>query len=321
MPIRISYHASHEQFAPSTLLDYVSVAERAGFDGAMSSDHFKPWSNNQGHSGYAWSWIGAALARTKFPVGMITVPGYRYHPAVVAQAAATLSEMFEGRYWLALGSGERLNEDITGLPWPGKPERNAKLEECARVIRRLLDGETVTHRGYTTTIDAKIYDLPKQRPPLFGAACSERTAEFVGGWADGLITIQNKLDSLRRIVDAYKRGGGAGKPMMLQVALNWAPTENEALAGAHEQWRYNVLGGEVNWDLRSPEDFEHATRYVRPEDMRDSVHVSADLGQHAAWLQGYVELGFDHIVLHQVDRQQERFIETFAHRVLPQLRQ
>src|SRR3989337_3533017 len=126
-PMRIGFHASHEQFAPSDMLKYTIAAERAGFDCAMSSDHFKPWSRSQGHSGYSWSWLGAALARTKFPIGVIAAAGYRYHPATVAQAAATLTEMFPDRFWFALGSGERINEDIMGLPWPSKPERNDKM--------------------------------------------------------------------------------------------------------------------------------------------------------------------------------------------------
>ncbi|MFC6775336.1 LLM class flavin-dependent oxidoreductase [Methylobacterium gregans] len=137
---RIGYHVSHEQHAPSSLLRYVGVAEAAGFVCAMSSEHFKPWSNAQGHSGNAWSWLGAALARTQLPFGIITAPGYRHHPAVLAQSAATLSEMFPRRLWLALGSGQRLNEDVTGLPWPEKAERTARLAECAQVIRALFEG-------------------------------------------------------------------------------------------------------------------------------------------------------------------------------------
>ena len=120
------------------MLKYTIAAERAGFDCAMSSDHFKPWSRSQGHSGYSWSWLGAALARTEFPIGVICAAGYRYHPAVVAQAAATLTEMFPERFWFALGSGERVNEDVTGMPWPSKPERNEKMVECAGIIRSLL---------------------------------------------------------------------------------------------------------------------------------------------------------------------------------------
>jgi probable non-F420 flavinoid oxidoreductase len=317
---RIGFHASHEQFPPSELLRLVHLAERAGFDGAMSSDHFRPWGAAQGQSGFAWSWLGAALQATRLPFGVISAPGYRYHPAILAQAAATLGEMFPGRLWLALGSGQRLNEDLTGVAWPDKAERNARLRECADVIRALLRGETVTHRGRVTLVDGRLYSLPARPPLLLGAAVTEATAAFVGGWADGLLTVSAKPDRLRRVVEAFRRGGGAGKPLVLQVGLNWAASEEEALRGAHEQWRTNVLGGEVNWELRSPEDFDTAARFVRPEDMRESVLISSDLGRHAAWLAEYTELGFAELQLHQVGRNQEAFLEAFGAKVLPQLR-
>jgi coenzyme F420-dependent glucose-6-phosphate dehydrogenase len=318
--MRIGFHASHEQFAPSQLLKYTIAAEQAGFDCAMSSDHFKPWSRSQGHSGYSWSWLGAALARTTFPIGVIAAAGYRYHPAIVAQAAATLTEMFPDRFWLALGSGERVNEDIMGLPWPSKPERNDKMKECADIVRALLEGERVTHRGSVTVIDAQLYSRPKIPPPLLGAAVTEATAEFVGGWSDGLLTVASKPEQLKKVIAAFRRGGGEGKPLHLQVALNWAPTEAAALKGAYDHWRFVTLGGDIGWELRSPEDYETATRFVRPEDMRDSVLISADLSRHAAWLQQYAELGFDYVYLHQVDLNQQGFIEAFAKQVLPQLR-
>ncbi|MDB5512602.1 MAG: putative dehydrogenase protein [Enterovirga sp.] len=316
--VRIGFHASHEQFAPSELLGLVQVAEAAGFACAMSSDHFKPWGPAQGHSGFAWSWLGAALQATGLPFGVISALGYRYHPAVVAQAAATLSEMFPERLWWALGSGQRLNEDITGLPWPERAERNARLRECAEVVRALFRGETVTHRGRITVVEARLYSLPARPPRLLGAAVTEETAEFVGGWADGLLTVHAKPDRLRRVIEAFRRGGGAGKPLFLQVSLNWAATEEEALGGAFAQWRYNALGGPVSWELRSPEEFDTATRFVRPEDMHDCVLVSADTGRHAAWLNEFVELGFDEIQLHQVGTNQRGFIEAFGAKVLPQ---
>jgi coenzyme F420-dependent glucose-6-phosphate dehydrogenase len=317
---RIGFHASHEQFPPSELLTLVSQAEAAGFDCAMSSDHFRPWGMAQGHSGFAWSWLGAALATTRLPMGIISAPGYRYHPAIVAQGAATLAEMFPGRFWLALGSGQRLNEDITGLAWPEKAERNARLHECASIIRALLDGETVSHQGRVTVVDAKLYSRPVQRVSLLGAAVTETTAEAVGAWADGLLTISAEPEQMRRVIAAFRRGGGQGKRLVVQVTLNWAPTEAAALAEAHEQWRTNALGGEVNWELRTPEDFETATRFVQPEDMRQSVWVSADPAWHIARLKELAELGFEEIQLHQVGRNQQAFIDTFGEHVLPALR-
>jgi probable non-F420 flavinoid oxidoreductase len=318
--VRIGFHASHEQFAPSELLRFVQLAEAGGFDCAMSSDHFRPWGPAQGQSGFAWSWLGAALQATRLPFGVISAPGYRYHPAILAQAAATLCEMFPGRLWLTLGSGQRLNEDLTGVAWPEKAERNARLRECADIIRALLRGESVSHYGRVTLVEGQLYSLPKTPPMLLGAAVSEATAEFVGSWADGLLTVSGKPDQVRKVVEAFRRGGGEGKPLFMQVGLNWAPSDEEALAGAHEQWRYNVLGGDVNWELRSPKDFDTATRLVKPEDMRESVLISADLNQHVDWLGEFIELGFEELQLHQVDRNQRRFIEAFGEKVLPQLR-
>ena len=317
---RIGFHASHEQFPPSELLALAQAVEQAGFGCAMSSDHFRAWGKAQGHSGYAWSWLGAAMATTRLPFGVISAPGYRYHPAILAQGAATLAEMFPGRLWFALGSGQRLNEDITGLAWPDKPERTARLRECADIIRALLAGETVTHRGRVTVVAAKLYSRPERPPPLLGAAVTAATAEAVGAWADGLLTISAAPDQMRRVIDAFRRGGGEGKPVIVQVALNWAPTEAEALAGAHEQWRTNMLAGDVNWELRTPEEFDTATRFVRPEDMREAVWISSDLGWHAERIAELAELGFDEIQLHQVGRNQRAFVEAFGERVLPALR-
>ena len=316
---RIGYHASHEQHAPSALLRHVQAAEAAGFACAMSSEHFKPWSRAQGHSGHAWSWLGAALAVTRLPFGIITAPGYRHHPAVLAQSAATLSEMFPERLWLALGSGQRLNEDITGLPWPEKAERNARLAECAGIIRALLDGETVTHHGRVTVIDARLYSLPKTPPLLIGAAVTEATARAVGAWADGLVTVGIEPDKLRSVVEAFREGGGEGKPVFLQTKVCWDPDPARALTEAHAQWSSNAIEGEVNWELSRPEDFETAARFVRPDDMHACVRISHDLGRHAAWLAQLTELGFAEIIIHQVGAGQESFIEAFGREVLPQI--
>jgi coenzyme F420-dependent glucose-6-phosphate dehydrogenase len=317
---KIGYHASHEQFAPSELLELVKLAEQAGFDCAMSSDHFKPWGPAQGHSGFAWSWMGAAMQATTMPFGIISAPGYRYHPAIIAQAAATLAELYPERLWLALGSGQRLNEDITGLPWPEKSERNARLAECADIIAALLRGETVCHRGRVTAIDARLYSLPKRRPLLLAAAVTELTAETVGQWADGLLTVHAEPEGLERIIFAFERGGGLGKPRKLQVTLNWDESEDSALAGAFDQWRYNALGGDINWELRSPDDFAIATRYVRPADLRRSVLISSNVRDHVSWLSEYISLGFDEILLHQVGINQRAFIDIFGREVLPELR-
>src|SRR3954471_16430854 len=205
---RIGFHASHEQFPPSELLALIKHAAAAGFDCAMSSDHFRPWAAAQGHSGFAWSGLGPALATPILPFGVISAPGYRYHPAILAQAAATLCEMFPGRLWLALGSGQRLNENLTGLSWPEKQERNERLCECASIIRALLQGETVTHHGRVTLVEGKLYSVPEAKPQLLGAAVSEATAKLVGRWADGLLTVNAPPDQLRKVIDAFRQGGG-----------------------------------------------------------------------------------------------------------------
>jgi probable non-F420 flavinoid oxidoreductase len=317
----IGYHGSHEQLLPSALLRCVVAAEAAGFQAAMCSDHFAPWSSRQGHSGFAWSWLGAALQATGLGFGVVNAPGQRYHPAIVAQAAATLSELFPGRFWLALGSGEASNEHITGDRWPNKAQRRARLGEAVAVIRALLAGETVSHQGLVTVDRARLWTLPEQLPPLIGAAISAETAAWVGGWADGLVTINQSHDTLRRVIAAFREGGGEGKPLYLQVHLSWAPDEDQAMAVAHDQWRSNVFDPVLAMELELPEQFDAAARFVTPEDIRSAVLVSADLGRHTGWLEGYAELGFDRIYLHEVGQaeHQQPFIDAFGAKVLPAL--
>ncbi|MBF0678970.1 MAG: TIGR03885 family FMN-dependent LLM class oxidoreductase [Devosia sp.] len=313
----IGYHASHEQFSPRTLVELVKKAEAAGFSCAKSSDHFQPWSERQGHSGFAWSWLGAALEATAFPIGSITAPGYRYHPAIIAQAAATLGEMFPSRFWLALGTGEAINESITGLPWPEKAERNALLRECVDIIRALFDGETVTHRGRVTVIEAKLYSLPDHPVPLFGAAMTPRTAAWCGGWADGLLTVGGDLDTVRRVVDAFRENGGEHKPIHIQQALSWADTEAEALEMALEQWGPAAIGGEAAWDLRRPSDFDTVARLVGEAEIRKSVAISADPGRHRAWIEALATLDPQAIHLHCVGTNQSAFIDMAARHLVP----
>jgi probable non-F420 flavinoid oxidoreductase len=317
----IGYHASHEQLAPSALLRCVVAAEAAGFQAAMCSDHFAPWSSRQGHSGFAWSWLGAALQATRLGFGVVNAPGQRYHPAIVAQAAATLSELFPERFWLALGSGEASNEHITGDHWPPKQERRARLGEAVAVIRALLAGETVSHDGLVTVDRARLWTLPERPPALIGAAISADTAAWVGGWADGLVTLNQPHDQLRKLIDAFRAGGGDGKPLYLQVHLSWAADEEMALAVAHDQWRSNVFDPALAMDLVLPEQFDAAARFVTPEDVRSAVLVSADLGRHTAWLGDYLELGFDRIYLHEVGQaeHQQPFIDAFGAKVVPEL--
>ena len=316
---RIGWHASHEQISPGRLLAAAQRAEAAGFAAGMSSDHFSPWSARQGQSGFAWSWLGAALATTSLPYRVVSAPGQRYHPAVLAQAMATLTEMFPGRLWVCLGSGEASNEHITGDRWPAKSERNARLRECADIIRALLRGEEVTHDGLVRVDRARLWTRPAEPPPLLGAAVSEETARWVGGWADGLATIHRPRPDLERVVEAFREGGGEGKPMVLQVHVSWAPSEEEALRIAWDQWRTNVFAPPVCWDLETVELFDEAARHVRPEDVRGSVLISSDLGRHVDWIREAAELGFDEINIHHVGQEQDAFIEAFGRDVLPRV--
>ncbi|MFB9236842.1 TIGR03885 family FMN-dependent LLM class oxidoreductase [Plantactinospora siamensis] len=312
-------HASHEQIHPAALLSAMVRAEQAGFDAAMSSDHFSPWSTRQGHSGFAWSWLGSALQATSLPFGVVNAPGQRYHPAVIAQAIGTLAAMYPGRFWAALGTGEASNEHITGGGWPRKAVRTARLRECVGVIRALLAGEEVSHDGLVTVDRARLWTLPEQPPALVGAAVSPATARWCAEWADGLITVNAPVDRLRRIIEAYREAGGRGR-LHLQVHLSWAPDEAEAARIAHDQWRSNVFPPPVCWDLELPEHFDAVSDRVPLEQVADVVEISADLDRHAEKLHGYAELGFDEIYLHHVGQRLDRFIDAFGAEVLPKLR-
>lgn len=317
---RIGYHASHEQFPPGQLLALAQRAQSAGFEAAMCSDHFHPWSQAQGQSGFSWSWLGAALATTSLPIGVVTSPVGRYHPAVVAQAAATLAQMFPGRFWMAVGSGEALNEAITGAAWPPHDRRNQRLCEAVGLLRRLWAGEEVTHHGEITIEQARLYTRPQEPPPLYAAAMSEATARWAGGWADGLILVSQPRGRMRAIVDAFRDGGGIGKPLLLQVKLSFDTTDQAALSGAHAQWRCNVFDSAIAAELRTPLQFEAAAKFVKPDDVAGVVRVSSDVQRHIDWLREDIALGFGQILLHNVNRQQEAFVDAFGERVLPALR-
>jgi coenzyme F420-dependent glucose-6-phosphate dehydrogenase len=314
-----AYHASHEQFAPSALVRYVRLAEQAGFTAVSSSEHLQPWSLRQGQSGFAWAWLGAAMQVTTLPFSLVCAPGPRYHPLVIAQAAATLAELFPGRFRLALGSGEALNERVLGKPWPPKAERQAHLLECVQMIRALWAGETVTHAGRVRIEEGKLYTRPAVPLQLFGAAITATTARWVGSWADGLLTLGGAPEAVRQTLNGFYEGGGAGKPVILQVALAYARDEAKARRGAYEQWRTNIFPSEVLAELWTPQQFQAIARYVRPEDLDASIRISADPQRHLAWLQQDVTLGVSQINLHNVNREQEVFIDDFGERVLPAL--
>jgi len=313
------FHCSHEQIAPRKLLFDVQAAERAGFEMAMCSDHIEPWSHRQGHSGFAWSWLGAALATTDLRMGLVNAPGQRYHPAVIAQASATLGQMFPGRFWMAAGSGENMNEHITGETWLDKEQRQRRLEECVDIIRRLHEGERVSHDGLVTVDRARVWDAPDGPVPIIVPAVSVQTAARSATWADGLITINQPHQKLREMISAYRGAGGRG-PLVLQVHLSWAPTRGESEALAMDQWRTNTFPPPTCWDLDDAESFDEKARGITLDDVSSSVRISEHPAQHVEWLLEYATLGFDEIYLHHVGQDHSRYLDVFASEVLPQLK-
>jgi probable non-F420 flavinoid oxidoreductase len=322
MPL-FHFHASQEQFAPRDLLRHAQLAEHVGFDGVFSSDHLQPWSPSQGESAFTWSWLGAALQATeRLRFSTISVPGgWRYHPVVLAQAIGTLAAMYPGRLpWVAMGSGEALNECAVGRGWPSKPQRNARLREGAEAVRALLAGQRVNRQGFVQVNDARVWTLPSQRVLIVGAATSVATARWLGSWADGLLTVAHDLGELKAIVHAFHEGGGVGKPVHVKLDLSWAPTEELAVQQAHDAWRFTGARGNALTELRQPEDFDRATIGQRPEDIRRRVFVSHDLTKHIARLRACAAIGVESIDLHNVGPNQAEFIEVFGSKVLPVLR-
>lgn len=318
--MRIGYHASHEQFAPDELLAHTRLAEQGGFDGAMCSDHFHPWSRVQGQSGYAWSWLGAALASTGFDMGVVCAPVGRYHPIVIAQAVATLEVMFPQRFWLAVGSGEALNERAAGTHWPGKPARNQRLQEAVKVMRALWCGEMVSHDDGFVAHDARLYTRPKTMPNVLLAALTPETARWGGEWADGLVTLGTPSAPLDEVIAAFRAAGGNDKPVHVQHKLSFADSDEVAFDGAWEQWRTNALPVEDSEELRTPEEFEERAQSLTRDDLAKAVYISADPDEHLRQLRHYRSLAVDAVYLHNVNRGQAGFIDEFARRVLPALR-
>ncbi len=316
----IGFHASHEQFAPAHLLHLAQQAREAGFQALFCSDHFAPWSEDQAQSGFSFAWLGAAMQATDLPARTICCPFMRYHPAIVAQAAATLAQMFEGRFHLAIGSGQALNEHIVGQRWPDKNERNERLLESANILRALWAGETVTHRGHITVQEARLYTLPKELPMLYGAALTEATAAWMGTWADGLLTTSRPPEATRKIIHSFRSHGGENKPLMVKVGLCWDTTDARAQEQAYKQWRTNAFPSNVLSTLRTPAEFDSAAAHVRPADMHQSLRISSSAQQHVDWLMQDVEAGFTELHLHQVGTNQEAFIDFFGANVLPHLK-
>lgn len=317
---RVGIHLSHEQLSPRAALEVAQRADALGFRDAMCSDHLVPWSERQGESGFAWAWLGAALATTSMRLGVVTAPGQRYHPVVTAQAVATLEQMNPGRFWAALGSGEAMNEHVTGDAWPAKAERTARLGECVDVVRRLLDGEEVSHQGRVVVDRARVWSLPAEPPPLVGAAVTEATAAWAATWADGLATISQPPEKLRGVVDAYRDAGGRGD-VVVQAQLAYVrPTDGgreAALDLAHDQWRTNVFEPPLCWDLPTTEHYDLAADHLTPEHVAESVLCTDSTDELAESIAAFSEVGADSVYLHHVGKDQYAFLEDAAAALLP----
>lgn len=317
--MEIGFHASHEQFKPSRLIKLVQQAEKAGFQAVLSSDHFHPWSDQQGESGFAWSWLGAAMQATNLPFGIVNAPGQRYHPAIIAQAVATLDEMFPERFWLCAGSGQALNENITGDKWPAKEIRNARLKESVKIIRELWKGDYVTHKGIVQVENARLFTPPKVTPTIYGAALTPETAEWLSAWADGMITISKPLEELQKMVDAFRKKA-SNKPMALKVQISYDASEEKALEGAWEQWKNNIFPSKVTSEFNTPEQFDDIGEKVRKEDIKKHVIVGNKASVFIDRIKAFQEMGFEKIIIHNVNEQQEEFVEFFGKEVLPEFR-
>jgi coenzyme F420-dependent glucose-6-phosphate dehydrogenase len=325
---KIGYACMLEQFHPTDLLDWAERAEAAGFDaGFQVSEHFHPWTPQQGQSAFAWSFMGALGQRTTLPFGTaVTCPGFRYHPAVIAHAAATLGAMYPGRFWLGLGAGEALNEHVIGGEWPEVGIRSAMMFEAIEVINKLFSGKVVKHDGdYFTLESARLYTLPEERIPIYVATAGPLNAKRTGRYADGIITVGAADEKIAMLWDKFREGAAeAGKDAesmktQLQVHVSWAPTQEEAERNALKEWPNGGMPFPKQ-DIRNPEDFESMAKIVRIEDYANRMLIGPDLDEHADHIQGFVDMGFDEIYLHNVGRDQAAFIDAFGTNVLPKLR-
>ncbi len=323
-PIGLS--AALEQFHPNDLLEHCKFAEAHGFQGVMAADHFQPWVPAQGQNAFAYSWMGALGMVTKGDFGPgVTCPSFRTHPSQIAQAAATLGAMFPERFWLGLGSGELLNENVVGSVWPEPVVRFEMLQEATEIIQRLLSGKEARFRGrYFTMNKVRLWTLPPSPVPIYIAATGPQTVRWAGKQCDGLITPGASPEKLRGILENFATGAReAGKdpatmPRLLQLHVSWAPTYEEALQNALVEWP----NGGMNFpkqDVRSPEDFAAMAKLVRPEHFKGRVLISADLEEHRAHLQGFFDLGFNAIYVHNVGRNQLEWIKAYGEHVIPKL--
>ena len=316
--MRFGYALSSEEHPPRALVENAARAERAGFTFALISDHFHPWIDEQGSSPFVWSVLGGISCVTEeLVVGTgVTCPMVRTHPAVIAQAAATVASMMPGRFFLGVGTGENLNEHITGQRWPSIDERLEMLEEAVGVIRELWTGTDVTFRGRYYTVDhARIYTRPASAPPIHMAASGPHATEVASRIADGIISTAPD----KELVDDFITHAGPDRPRFGMLHVCYAATVEDAKRTAHRWWPNAALGGELGQELPFPRHFEQAAKNVSPDDVAEVVTCGPDPDEHLAALQRYIDAGYDHVYVHQIGPEQEGFFSFYEERILPEL--
>ncbi|MEA9984719.1 MULTISPECIES: TIGR03557 family F420-dependent LLM class oxidoreductase [Subtercola] len=320
---RFGYTLMTEQSGPKDLVNYAVDAENAGFDFEVSSDHYSPWLTSQGHAPYAWSVLGAVAQATNRVelVTYVTCPSIRYHPAIIAQKAATLQLLADGRFILGLGAGENLNEHVVGEGWPMVDARQDMLEEAVQIIRELHRGELVTWEGEYFRVDsARIWDLPDGGVPIGLAVSGEKSIARFAPLGDHLISTEPEAELLAGWADA--RGAGASPSRSIgQIPICWGPDKAEAITLAHDQFRWFGGGWSVNADLPTTAGFAGASQFVREEDVAASIACGPDLDELAESVKPFIEAGFSDIALVQVgDYRQQEFLDTVAEPLLERLR-
>ncbi|WP_367047895.1 LLM class F420-dependent oxidoreductase [Streptomyces sp. Je 1-332] len=319
--VQIGYTMMTEQAGPRALVDDLVAAERAGFDFSVTSDHYFPWLDSQGHAPYAWSVLGAAAqATSRIPLmTYVTCPTVRYHPAVVAQKAATMQLLSEGRFRLGLGSGENLNEHVVGAGWPSPQVRLEMLEEAVDIIRALFTGENVNHQGtHFDVSNARLWDVPDKLPPIGVAVSGGRSCSLAGRLADLVIATEPKAE----LLESFDRHGGSGKPRVGQLPVCFDTDKDAAIARARDQFRWSVGGWPVNSELPGPSGFAGATQYVTREDIAEQIPCGEDVDSFVDAVRPFVDAGFTEVALVQVGGDQQRpFIDWAEQKLLPALRE
>ena len=318
MTVQLGYTLSCEEHGPNELVRNARAAEDAGFEFLTISDHFHPWTDAQGQSPFVWSVIGGvaqATQRVRLGTG-VTCPTIRIHPAIIAQAAATSQVMLKGRFFLGLGTGEELNEHVTGARWPGPQERLEMLEEAIEVLRTLWQGGYQSHYGKHYTVEqARIFTLPDEPPPLAIAAAQSEAAQLAGRHGDMFITTSPD-EELR---GEFEQAGGAGKPCYGQLHVCYAASEEEGRKTAYELWPNAVMGGALGQELAITSHYEAVAELVREDDVAESVICGPDPERHLEAIREYEQAGFTHVFVHQIGSDQEGFLSFYAERILPEL--